>query len=92
MWQVESEFEEQWEDGKIIGWENKGLENGHTSSVEFALDLDYYSSMEELMEVGPEKLKEVCISFYLLVDLSHATFLLFFMDFAVLFFEATSLC
>ncbi|CAA6659014.1 unnamed protein product [Spirodela intermedia] len=55
---VEAEFEEQWEDGKIIGWENKGLENGHTSSGEFALDLDYYSTVEELMEVGPEKLKE----------------------------------
>ena len=57
--QVETEFEEQWESGKIIGWENKGLENGHISSEESTIDLDYYSTVEELMEVGPEKLKEV---------------------------------
>ncbi|XP_078429865.1 splicing factor-like protein [Wolffia australiana] len=55
---VETEFEEQWEAGKIIGWENKGVENGHISSGEFIIDLDYYSTVEELMEIGPEKLKE----------------------------------
>ncbi|KAG0461244.1 hypothetical protein HPP92_021180 [Vanilla planifolia] len=55
---VESEFEDLWTDGKISGYENKGLENGHVSSQEHIIDLDYYSSIEELMEVGPEKLKE----------------------------------
>ncbi|MQM05972.1 hypothetical protein Taro_038796 [Colocasia esculenta] len=56
--EVEAEFEDLWEGGKILGWENKGLENGHISSQESVLDLDYYSTVEELMEVGPEKLKE----------------------------------
>ncbi|XP_010924860.1 splicing factor SF3a60 homolog [Elaeis guineensis] len=55
---VEVEFEEQWADGKVLGWENKGMENGHVSSQESVIDLDYYSTVEELMEVGPEKLKE----------------------------------
>ncbi|XP_008791422.1 splicing factor SF3a60 homolog [Phoenix dactylifera] len=55
---VEAEFEEQWADGKVLGWENKGTENGHVSSQESVIDLDYYSTVEELMEVGPEKLKE----------------------------------
>lgn len=48
---VETEFEEQWADGKVLGWENKGLEDD-------VIDLDYYSTAEELMEVRPEKLKE----------------------------------
>uniref|UniRef100_A0A1D1XTF9 Splicing factor 3A subunit 3 n=1 Tax=Anthurium amnicola TaxID=1678845 RepID=A0A1D1XTF9_9ARAE len=57
---VEAEFEELWESGNILGWENKGLDNGYMymSSQESVLDLDYYSTVEELMEVGPEKLKE----------------------------------
>ncbi|XXG89988.1 hypothetical protein AAC387_Pa12g1862 [Persea americana] len=48
---VEAEFEEQWAAGKVLGWENKGLEDE-------VIDLDYYSTVEELMEVHPEKLKE----------------------------------
>ncbi|KAI0522855.1 hypothetical protein KFK09_005240 [Dendrobium nobile] len=55
---VESEFEELWADGKIPGWENKDMANGHVQSQESIIDLDYYSTVEELMEVGPEKLKE----------------------------------
>ncbi|PIA54844.1 hypothetical protein AQUCO_00901023v1 [Aquilegia coerulea] len=55
---VETEFEELWADGKIEGWENKLLENGHIPSNDSVVDLDYYSTVEELMEVGPEKLKE----------------------------------
>jgi len=35
------------------------LENGNISSQDSLLDLDYYSTVEELIEVGPEKLKEV---------------------------------
>ncbi|PIA54846.1 hypothetical protein AQUCO_00901025v1 [Aquilegia coerulea] len=55
IFKVETEFVELWDDYKIEGLENKGLENGHISTV---IDLDYYSTVEELMEVCPEKLKE----------------------------------
>jgi splicing factor 3A subunit 3 len=48
---LESEFEEQWANGEVPGWENKGPQ-------ESAIDLDYYSTVEELVELGPEKLKE----------------------------------
>lgn len=54
---VITEFEEQWSNGKVKGWENEGQENGHVSQPTM-IDLDYYSTVEELMEVGPEKLKE----------------------------------
>ncbi|MCL7027487.1 hypothetical protein MKW94_001726, partial [Papaver nudicaule] len=53
---VETDFEDLWEDGKVQGWESKGLENG--SSSQDSIDLDYYSTVHELMEVGREKLKE----------------------------------
>jgi splicing factor 3A subunit 3 len=43
------------------GWETKGTENG-PSMPETVIDLDYYSTVEELMEVAPEKLKEVNLS------------------------------
>ena len=59
LWQVVTEFEEQWANGKVEGWENKGPENGHVPAQHTVIDLDYYSTVEELMEVGPEKLKEV---------------------------------
>uniref|UniRef100_A0A2N9J6D3 Matrin-type domain-containing protein n=1 Tax=Fagus sylvatica TaxID=28930 RepID=A0A2N9J6D3_FAGSY len=55
---VVTEFEEQWANGKVEGWENKGPENGHVPAQHTVIDLDYYSTVEELMEVGPEKLKE----------------------------------
>jgi len=55
---VIAEFEEQWSNGKVEGWENEGQENGHVSQLTM-IDLDYYSTVEELMELGPEKLKEV---------------------------------
>lgn len=44
------------------GWEIGGQENGPHPPEHIVLDLDYYSTVEELMEVGPEKLKEVMIS------------------------------
>ena len=53
-----TEFEEQWSNGKVEGWEDEGQENGHVSQLTM-IDLDYYSTVEELMELGPEKLKEV---------------------------------
>ncbi|KAG9142358.1 hypothetical protein Leryth_016850 [Lithospermum erythrorhizon] len=55
---VKDEFEEQWADGSISGWENDAQGNGHVSAQDPVIDLDYYTSVEELMVVGPEKLKE----------------------------------
>ncbi|KNA09357.1 hypothetical protein SOVF_154360 [Spinacia oleracea] len=54
---VISDFEEKWAIGEVEGWENEGQENGHVSQSD-VIDLDYYSTVEELMELGPEKLKE----------------------------------
>ncbi|KAK1358527.1 Splicing factor 3A subunit 3 [Heracleum sosnowskyi] len=51
---VKTELEEQW----ASGWENDSHENGHDPSQHTAIDLDYYSAVEELIEVGPERLKE----------------------------------
>ncbi|CAN1264089.1 Splicing factor SF3a60 homolog [Linum perenne] len=58
---VITEFEEQWKDGKVPGWEG-GQENGPVPGLDATIDLDYYSTVEELMEVGPEKLKEALAS------------------------------
>ncbi|KAL9674372.1 hypothetical protein QQ045_030644 [Rhodiola kirilowii] len=58
---VEAEFEAQWENGKVHGWENEGLENGH-HDPKIVIDLDFYSNVEELMGVGAEKLKEALAS------------------------------
>lgn len=55
---VTAEFEEEWasESGRVEGWENnRHVPVEHTHTV---IDLDYYSSVEELMEAGPERLKE----------------------------------
>lgn len=54
---VVAEFEEQWSSG-LIGWQNENHENGNAKQLEAIIDLDYYSTVEQLMEVGPEKLKE----------------------------------
>ncbi|PKI72437.1 splicing factor SF3a60 homolog [Punica granatum] len=55
---VQSDFEEKWASNKVEGWENGGQENGLVPLQHTVIDLDYYSTVEELMEVGPEKLKE----------------------------------
>lgn len=60
--QLETEFEEQWTNGKVEGWENVTQENGHVVDQHAVIDLDYYSTVDELVEVGPEKLKEVIFS------------------------------
>lgn len=54
-----AEFEEQWANGNFEGWEDDSQENGSDSMDHTVIDLDYYSTVEELMEVGPDKLKEV---------------------------------
>uniref|UniRef100_A0A0E0D5Q9 Matrin-type domain-containing protein n=1 Tax=Oryza meridionalis TaxID=40149 RepID=A0A0E0D5Q9_9ORYZ len=53
---LESEFEEQWTNGEVPGWESKDPEK--ESAQESVIDLDYYTTVEELVELGPEKLKE----------------------------------
>ncbi|KAJ6887939.1 splicing factor SF3a60 [Populus alba x Populus x berolinensis] len=55
---VTTEFEEQWENDAVQGWEKTNQENGHLSADHTVIDLDFYSTVEELKEVGPEKLKE----------------------------------
>ncbi|KAL2556239.1 splicing factor-related [Forsythia ovata] len=55
---VITEFEEQWTNGMVEGWEHESQENGNIPAEHYAIDLDYYSTVEELMEVGPERLKE----------------------------------
>ncbi|KAJ7546379.1 hypothetical protein O6H91_08G037900 [Diphasiastrum complanatum] len=56
---VEGEFEERWNAGTLEGWEDKGTGNDQSSAVEGPLiDLDDYDSVEELSELGGERLKE----------------------------------
>lgn len=55
---VVADFEEQWVTSTVQGWETEGQENGHVPAQHSELDLDYYSTVEELMEVGSERLKE----------------------------------
>lgn len=55
---VVSEFEEQWANGKVDGWHDEAQENGHDPEQHTAVDLDYYSTVEELVALGPERLKE----------------------------------
>ncbi|CAL1409685.1 unnamed protein product [Linum trigynum] len=58
---VVTEFEEQWKDGKVPGW-GGGQENGPVPAQDTSIDLDYYTTVEELMQVGLEKLKEALAS------------------------------
>ncbi|GER46705.1 splicing factor 3a [Striga asiatica] len=55
---VNAEFEEQWSSGLVEGWENENLANGNVQQQDAVIDLDYYSTLEQLMEVGLDKLKE----------------------------------
>ncbi|KAD4585938.1 hypothetical protein E3N88_23539 [Mikania micrantha] len=43
---------------KVDGCMDEAQENGHASDQNASLDLDYYSTVDELIELGPEKLKE----------------------------------
>jgi splicing factor 3A subunit 3 len=58
---VESEFEERWEAGTVQGWEDKGVGNGQSLTTRSGslVDVDDYDSVEDLIELGPERLKEV---------------------------------
>ncbi|GKD60117.1 hypothetical protein Tco_1297626, partial [Tanacetum coccineum] len=53
--QVEADFEEQWVDGKIDGWKDESQENGHVNA---SIDLDFYDTVEELVGIGGDRLKE----------------------------------
>ncbi|KAG8653026.1 hypothetical protein MANES_06G159600v8 [Manihot esculenta] len=55
---VTAEFEEQWENDNVQEWEKDVKENGQAPPQHTVIDLDFYSTVEELMEVGPDKLKE----------------------------------
>ncbi|KAG2334799.1 hypothetical protein Bca52824_005979 [Brassica carinata] len=55
---VEVDFEEQFADGKVIGWESHGQESKLVPSEHTVIDLGYYTTADELTGVGPEKLKE----------------------------------
>ncbi|KAL6211406.1 hypothetical protein ACLB2K_016632 [Fragaria x ananassa] len=59
---VEAEFEEQWADGKVGEWETAILDSEHVQDQQTLIDLDYFSTVEELVELGPEKLKEAFAS------------------------------
>jgi len=54
---LESEFEERWMNGEVPGWGNKSTEK-ESEAEEPEIDLDYYSTVEELVELGPAKLKQ----------------------------------
>ncbi|WCJ36831.1 splicing factor-related [Euphorbia peplus] len=56
---VTEEFEEEWAINRVPGWEKDTQGNGQFPSDGSLINLDYYSSVEELMmDVGAEKLKE----------------------------------
>jgi hypothetical protein len=58
--QVEAEFEERWNAGTVQGWEDKGVGTEQTSSRgQPLIDIEDYDSVEELLELGPDRLKEV---------------------------------
>ena len=59
--QLESEFEERWMNGEVPGWGNKSAEK-EAEAEESEIDLGYYSTVEELVELGPEKLKQVILA------------------------------
>ncbi|PRQ56090.1 putative transcription factor C2H2 family [Rosa chinensis] len=59
---VETEFEEQWADGKVEEWENAIQDGEQVQDQQTVIDLDYFSTVEELVELGPEKLKEALAS------------------------------
>lgn len=63
FWQVTSEFEEEWTIGKVEGWENNSQENGSAPQNHTVIDLNSYSTVEELTIEGPDKLKEVLFFF-----------------------------
>ncbi|CAM6127542.1 unnamed protein product [Calypogeia fissa] len=55
---VETEFNQLWDAGALDGWEDQGLGKPDDPMI----DIDDYDSVEELMELGPERLKDALSS------------------------------
>eukprot|EP00243_Klebsormidium_subtile_P004114 TRINITY_DN17896_c0_g1_i1.p2 TRINITY_DN17896_c0_g1~~TRINITY_DN17896_c0_g1_i1.p2 ORF type:complete len:517 (+),score=201.30 TRINITY_DN17896_c0_g1_i1:191-1741(+) len=53
---VETEFQNQWAAGSVSGWE--GASEAGPKASENVLDVEAYDSVEELLEVGTERIKE----------------------------------
>lgn len=53
-----AEFEEHWANGKVDGWKDEAQEHGYASEHITSIDLGCYSSVDELVKLGPEKLLE----------------------------------
>ncbi|KAK3165090.1 hypothetical protein QOZ80_1AG0028790 [Eleusine coracana subsp. coracana] len=53
---LEGEFEERWANGEVRGWEKESVSQG------FEINLDDYNTVEELVELGLQKLKEALAS------------------------------
>nr|GEX10005.1 splicing factor SF3a60 homolog [Tanacetum cinerariifolium] len=51
---VAADFEERWAEGKVSGWK----ENVSVPEQNALIDLEFYGKAEELVEIGPEKLKK----------------------------------
>ncbi|GJM93552.1 hypothetical protein PR202_ga10116 [Eleusine coracana subsp. coracana] len=54
--ELEGEFEERWANGEVRGWEKESVSQG------FEINLDDYNTVEELVELGLQKLKEALAS------------------------------
>ncbi|KAK9077199.1 hypothetical protein SSX86_005535 [Deinandra increscens subsp. villosa] len=50
---VTAEFEEQWADGKVDGWKGEAREDRYAYEQNTSIDLDYYITTNELVELGP---------------------------------------
>lgn len=58
--QVDAECDDRWNAGTVQGWEDKGVGTEQPSSRgQPLIDVDDYDSVEELTELGPDRLKEV---------------------------------
>lgn len=53
---VEKEFQNQWAAGSVPGWE--GASEAGPKTSENVLDVEAYESVEELLEVGTERIRE----------------------------------
>ncbi|PWA98640.1 splicing factor SF3a60 [Artemisia annua] len=52
---VAADFDEHWAEGKIDAWKDEPQENGHVNA---SIDLDFYDTVEELVAIGGDRLKE----------------------------------
>lgn len=57
--QVDAQFEERWNACNVRGWEDEGSGTAQTLVVQPLIVVDDYYSVEELMELDPDRLKQV---------------------------------